>query len=128
MSRAKYSGEFKEQVVLEVIEKGRSVTEVASSYDLVPQTVRNWIGKYRREHATEEDSKAVLESAEIARLKNELRELRQGCEFLKKQPPFSRRNGGEPAVRAYQSRRRQISDCFDVPLGGRIEVRLLLMA
>ena len=88
MSRAKYSGEFKEQVVLEVIEKGRSVTEVASSYDLVPQTVRNWIGKYRREHATEEDSKAVLESAEIARLKNELHELRQGCEFLKKAAAF----------------------------------------
>ena len=88
MSRAKYSGEFKEQVVLEVIEKGRSVTEVASFYDLVPQTVRNWIGKYRREHATEEDSKAVLESAEIARLKNELHELRQGCEFLKKAVAF----------------------------------------
>lgn len=69
--------------MLEVIEKGRSVTEVASSYDLVPQTVRNWIGKYRREHATEEDSKAALESAEIARLKNELRELRQENEFLK---------------------------------------------
>ena len=83
MSRAKYSGEFKEQVVLEVIEKGRSVTEVASSYDLVPQTVRNWIGKYRWEHATEEDSRAVLESAEIARLGNEVRGLRQGCEFLK---------------------------------------------
>ena len=70
--------------MLEVIEKGRWVAEVASSYDLVPQTVRNWIGKYRREHATEEDSRAVLESAEIARLKNELHELRQGCEFLKK--------------------------------------------
>ncbi|WP_128774452.1 transposase [Actinomyces oricola] len=99
--------------MLEVIEKGRSVTEVASSYDLVPQTVRNWIGKYKREHATEEDSKAALESAEIARLKNELRELRQGCEFLKKQPPGLRKNSGESAVRAYQSRRRQISDCFD---------------
>ncbi|WP_454932056.1 transposase [Actinomyces oricola] len=68
----------------EVIEEGWWVTEVASSYDLVPQTVRNWIGKYRREHASEEDSKAVLESAEIARLGNEVRELRQGCEFLKK--------------------------------------------
>ena len=45
--------------------------------------MRNWIGKYRREHATEEDSKAALESAEIARLKNELRELRQENEFLK---------------------------------------------
>jgi len=78
--------------VLEVIEKGWWVAEVASSYDLVPRTVRNWIGKYRREHATEEDSKAVLESAEIARLKNELRELRQGCEFLKKGVP--RKVGG----------------------------------
>ena len=48
------------------------------------QIVRNWIGKYRREHASEEDSEAVLESAEIASLGNELRELRQGCEFLKK--------------------------------------------
>ena len=67
----------------EVIEEGWWVAEVASSYDLVPQTVRNWIGKYRREHATEEDRKAALESAEIARLKNELRELRQENEFLK---------------------------------------------
>ena len=70
--------------MLEVIEKGRSVTEVASSYDLMSQTARNWIGKYRREHTTEENSKAVLESAEIARLKNELREFRKRCEFLKK--------------------------------------------
>ena len=68
----------------EVIEKGWWVAEVASSYDLVPQTVRNWIGKYRREHAVGEDSRAVLESAEIASLGNELRELRQGCGFLKK--------------------------------------------
>ena len=60
------------------------MAEVASSYDLVPQTVRNWIGKYRREHAVGEDSRAVLESAEIASLGNELRELRQGCGFLKK--------------------------------------------
>ena len=45
--------------------------------------MRNWIGKYRWEHATEEDSRDVLESAEIARLGNEVRGLRQGCEFLK---------------------------------------------
>ena len=53
--------------MLEVIEKGRSVTEVASSYDLVPQTVRNWTGKYRREHATEEDSKAVKADIRLLR-------------------------------------------------------------
>lgn len=46
--------------------------------------MRNWIGEYKREHATEEDRKAVLESVEIASLGNEVRELRQGYEFLKR--------------------------------------------
>ena len=39
MPAAKYSEEFKEQVVREVIEKERTISSVASSYDLVPQTV-----------------------------------------------------------------------------------------
>ncbi len=106
MSRARFSDEFKEQVVLEVIEKGRPVAEVSSSYDLVPQTVRNWVSRYKKEHATEEDARAAVESAEITRLKNEVRELRQENDFLKKQPPSSRRNNGEPTVRAHRPRGR----------------------
>ena len=43
----------------EVIEEGWWVAEVALSYGLVPRTVRNWVGEYRREHASEEDSRAV---------------------------------------------------------------------
>ncbi|CAM2860081.1 transposase [Actinomyces slackii] len=41
MSRAKYSEEFKEQVVREVIDKERSIASVAASYGLVAQTVGN---------------------------------------------------------------------------------------
>ena len=33
----KYSDEFKQQVVREVIDKERSIASVAASYDLVPQ-------------------------------------------------------------------------------------------
>ena len=36
MPAARYSEEFKEQVVREVIEKERTISSVASSYDLVP--------------------------------------------------------------------------------------------
>lgn len=40
VSGSRYSDEFKEQVVAEVIEKSRPISEVAKAYGLVPQTVR----------------------------------------------------------------------------------------
>ena len=39
MTRTKYSDEFKEQVVREILEKERTIASVVASYDLVPQTV-----------------------------------------------------------------------------------------
>ena len=39
MPAARYSEEFKAQVVREVIEKERTIASVADSYDLVAQTV-----------------------------------------------------------------------------------------
>ena len=44
------SSEFKEQVVLEVVEKDRTIAEVARSYGLVPQTVGSWVKKWRKDH------------------------------------------------------------------------------
>ena len=83
MPAAKYSDGFKTQVVREVIEKERTISSVASSYDLVPQTVGNWVARYRKKHATDQDRKKASESAEIAKLRAENRELRQENEFLK---------------------------------------------
>ena len=67
----------------EVIEKERTISSVGSSYDLVPQTVGNWVARYRKEHATDQERKKASESAEIAKLRAENRELRQENEFLK---------------------------------------------
>ena len=88
MPAARYSDEFKEQVVREVVEKDRTISSVASSYDLVPQTVGNWVARYKKEHATAQDRKKASESAEIAKLRAENRELRQENEFLKKAAAF----------------------------------------
>ena len=68
----------------EVVEKERTIASVAASYDLVAQTVGNWVARYKKEHATDQDRKEASESAEIAKLRAEVRELRQENEFLKK--------------------------------------------
>ena len=61
----------------EVIEKERTIASVAASYDLVPQTVGNWVARYKKEHATDQDRKKASDSTEIAKLRAEVRELRQ---------------------------------------------------
>ena len=68
----------------EVIEKDRTIASVAASYDLVAQTVGNWFAKYRKDHTTDQDRQKASESAEIAKLRAENRELRGENEFLKK--------------------------------------------
>jgi len=81
---ARYSEEFKSQVVREVVEKERTIASVAASYDLVAQTVGSWVARYQKEHATDRDREKASESAEIAKLRAENRELRGENEFLKK--------------------------------------------
>ena len=88
MPAAKYSEEFKAQVVREVIEKDRTIASVAASYDLVAQAVGNWVARYRKDHVADQDRKKASESAEIAKLRAENRELRQENEFLKKAAAF----------------------------------------
>ena len=72
----------------EVIEKDRTIASVGDSYDLVAQTVGNWVARYRKDHATAQDRKKASESAEIAKLRAENRELRGENEFLKKAAAF----------------------------------------
>ena len=129
MPAAKYSEELLGPGLREVIEKDRTIASVAASYDLVAQTVGNWVAKYRKDHATDQDRQKASESAEIAKLKAEVRELRQENELgEKKQPPSSRRNDRDRALRAHQSRRRPLPHCLDVPVVRCLTVRLLLLA
>ena len=89
MSAQRFSSELKEQVVLEVVEKDRTIAEVARSYGLVPQTVGNWVKKWRKDHPEAVDVEASSEqSAENRRLRAELREARMEIEFLKKAASF----------------------------------------
>ena len=95
MSAPKYSAEFEEQVVLEIVQKSRPIAEVARSYGLVAQTVGNWVAGWRREHPDlGVDAVTAEEHAEIKRLKAELREARMENEFLKKAAAFFAQESG----------------------------------
>ena len=89
MPASKFSKEFKEQIVAEVLEGSRPIAEVAKSYNLVPQTVGNWVRIWRKQHPDPDMADASSDQvAENKRLQAELREAKMEIEFLKKAAAF----------------------------------------
>jgi transposase len=87
-SPRKFSPEFRAQCVREVVERSRTVAEVAREFGVGPETLRNWVKAFRRE--SPDAVPAVSESvrAELERLRKENRELRAEREFLGKAAAF----------------------------------------
>ena len=86
--RVKYSPEFREAAVREVIDRSRPVAEVARENGLVAQTLGNWVAAYRVEHVGDEPELSVSERARLKELERENRELRMENEFLGKATAF----------------------------------------
>jgi transposase-like protein len=86
--RSKYSPEFREAAVREVIDNSRTIADVARSLDVVEQTLGSWVKAYRELHSGEEPEVGVSERARIKELERENRELKLENEFLGKSVAF----------------------------------------
>ena len=86
--RGKYSPEFREAAVREVIDKSRPIADVARENGLVAQTLGNWVGAWRVDHAGDEPALSLSERARLKELEREVRELRMENEFLGKATAF----------------------------------------
>jgi len=86
--RGRYSPEFKEAAVREVIDRSRPVADVARENGLVAQTLGNWVSAWRIAHADAEPQLSVSERARLKELERENRELRMENEFLGKATAF----------------------------------------
>jgi transposase len=84
----KYSPEFKDAAVREVIDNSRAIADVARSLSMAEQTLGNWVKAYRELHAGEDPELSVAERARIKELEREVRELRMENEFLGKSVAF----------------------------------------
>ena len=95
MSAPKYSAEFKERVVLGIVQGSGSIAGVAGSYGPVAQTVGDRVAGWRKEHPDlSTDAMTAEERAGIGRLRAELREARMGDGFLKEAAVFSAQESG----------------------------------
>jgi transposase len=91
LAARKYSPEFKEACVREVIEKSRPIAVVAREQGVVSQTLGNWVNAYRKSHpdvVPAEPELSVSERARLRELEREVRELRAQNEFLGKATAF----------------------------------------
>jgi len=86
--RGKFSPEFKEAAVREVLDKSRPIADVARENGLVAQTLGNWVNAWRAEHGDDEPPLTVSERARLKELERENRELRMENEFLGKATAF----------------------------------------
>jgi len=86
--RGKFSPEFREAAVREVIEKSRPIADVARENGLVAQTLGNWVNAWRAEHVDDEPTLTLTERARLTQLEREVRDLRMENEFLGKATAF----------------------------------------
>ncbi|WP_236797088.1 transposase [Amycolatopsis sp. GM8] len=79
----RYSPELKAEVVKAVLEGGLSFTEAARDFDVVPQTVHNWVSAEKKKR--DQSQPAGGREAELER---RVAELERENAFLKKAAAF----------------------------------------
>ena len=75
----KFTPEFKSKVVLELLETGKSVNEIASKYNLLPKSVTTW-----KKQFFDNASSAFEDSVSTKKYKDEIKEKEQKIEELEK--------------------------------------------
>lgn len=85
MSNTQYTAEFKAEAIKQVIDRGHTVVEVAARLGLPKHTLYDWVQKARKAAAQSAgQATAPSESAEIRRLKAELKRVTEERDILKK--------------------------------------------
>jgi transposase len=95
MSRPPYPPEFRRQMV-ELVRAGRTPEELAAEFEPTAQSIRNWVVQADRDDGRRQDGLTSAEKDELARLRREVRQLREEREILKKAAVFFARETDRP--------------------------------
>jgi transposase len=82
VSRRRFTQEFKDELCREVISTSKPIRDVAVAYGVGPETLRNWVNKYREANGGTDTELTGSERARLKQLEREVQELRAETAFL----------------------------------------------
>ena len=86
--RRRFDDDFKAQAVRLVLDEGKSVGSVARDLDLTETALRDWVNRARADRTNGKTGLTTAEREELARLRKEVRILREEREILRKAAAF----------------------------------------
>jgi transposase len=86
--RRRFDDDFKTQAARLVLDEGKSVASVARDLDLTETALREWVNRARADRTNGKTGLTTAEREELARLRKEVRILREEREILKKAAAF----------------------------------------
>ena len=86
--RRSFTDEFRAGAVALVLDQGKTVPQVARDLDLTESALRTWVVRARADRSNGKTGLTSEERAELARLRKEVRLLRQERDILKKAAAF----------------------------------------
>jgi len=84
MSNQRYSPEFKDEAVRQVVERGHSVSEVAERLDVSANSLYKWVNAVKPNNADEKAQELIEAKSEILKLRSQLRRSEEERDILKK--------------------------------------------
>ena len=84
MSNQRYSPEFKDEAVRQVLERGYSVSEVASRLGVSAHSLHKWVKAAKPDKSVERDKELFEAKSEILKLRAQLRRTEEERDILKK--------------------------------------------
>lgn len=84
--------------LIELVRAGKNPEELGRQYEPSAQTIRNWVAQAERDGGRRDDGATTEEKQELARLRREVKALREEREILKKAAAwFARETGSVPS-------------------------------
>ena len=88
MSNQKYSAEFREEAVRQVIDRGYAVKDVAKNLGVAPANLYKWVKQTKPTPEKRRDDELLEAKRDVLKLKAQLRRAEEERDILKKAPAY----------------------------------------